>query len=65
MHHEIINCQALISTKQFDEKRKRKVNSDFEGSSVINAVTKNSLLRSIKSVLLDASESESFKEKDQ
>ena len=65
MYHEIINCQSLIFIKQFDEKRKRKVNSDFEGSSVINAVTKNSLLRSIKSVLLDASESESFKEREQ
>ena len=65
MYHEIINCQSPIFIRKFGEKRKRKVNSDFEGSSVINAVTKNSLLRSIKSVLLDASESESFKEREQ
>ena len=40
MYHEIMNCQSLIFKKQFDEKWKRKVNSDFEGSIVINAVTK-------------------------
>ena len=64
MYHEIMNCQSLIFKKQFDEKWKRKVNSDFEGSIVINAVTNNGLLRPIKSVLLDAPKSESFKEKE-
>ena len=60
-NHEllVIDIQKAIWWKW-----KRKVNSDFEGSIVINAVTKNGLLRPIKSVLLDAPKSESFKEKE-